>query len=120
METFPTLTNEPWCEPFTDEKSEEAVLVGSTASGYPDLNKLFTFDPRTFSFGLRLVLNADKLGIMTFYEANKDVPFYWTNWQDGVRYEVAFVNKPGCEIDGRFDLWKITLKLRQTSSSTVP
>jgi hypothetical protein len=116
MNTFPTLSNKPLCERFTDEKSEEAVLVASAESGYPILNKLFTFDPRTFGFELRLIPETDKLSIMTFYEANKEVPFYWTNWQDDTQYEVAFVGRPGCEIDERFDLWRITLYFRQTAS----
>ena len=100
---------------FSDEKSTEAVLFADTASGYPVLNKQFTFDPRTFSFELPCVPEEDKQEIMTFYENNKDVPFYWTNKQDKTQYEVVFAGRPGCRLDGRGDLWRITLNLRQNS-----
>ncbi|MFB0523913.1 MAG: hypothetical protein ACETVZ_00105 [Phycisphaerae bacterium] len=115
MNTFPSIGRKPAQAGFTDEKDPEAVLVASTASGYPLINKLFTFDPRTFSFELHAVVETDKLKIMTFYENNKDVPFYWTNKQDDVEYEVAFVSKPKCRLDGRVDLWRIGLELRQTT-----
>lgn len=114
MNTFPDIDRKP-SQVFRDEPSDQAVLIGSTASGYPVLNKLFTFDPRTFSFEMPCVPEANKQEIMTFYENNKDVPFYWLNKQDKTRYEVVFVSKPGCRLDGRGDLWKITLNLRQSS-----
>jgi len=114
MNTFPSDVRSPNLV-FSDEKSDDAVLIAEMASGYPLLNKQFTFDPRTFSFEMPCVSEADKLEIMAFYEANKDVPFYWTNKQDSTQYEVAFAGKPGCRIDGRRDLWRITLSLRQTS-----
>ena len=103
---------------FSDEPSNEAVLVGSTASGYPVLNKLFTFDPRTFGFTLRSVVDADKITIMDFYEDNKEVPFFWTNPQNDVTYEVAFVRPPRPRMDGRKDLWRLDIELRQTSPET--
>ena len=117
MNTFPIISRGP-SRRFSDEPSDEAVLVASTASGYPVLNKLFTFDPRTFTPELRSVSNADKLTVMAFYEANKDVPFYYYNKQDLVTYEVIFLSKPRCIMDGRKDLWRILLNLRQSSSAT--
>ena len=120
MNTFPHTIHAPDNKTFRDEKSDEAVLTGNMASGYPLMNKLFTFDPRTFSFDLRFVSQANKLTIMAFYEANKDIPFYWTNEQDDIQYEVSFVNKPRCVSDGEKGFWGIGLVLRQTSSSTVP
>jgi len=114
MNTFPYNLRAPSVENFSDEKSDEAVLIADTASGYPVLNKLFTFDPRTFSFELSCVPDADKKEIMTFYENNKDIPFLWTNKQDNTQYEVVFAGRPGCRLDGRKDLWRITIKLRQT------
>lgn len=114
MNTFPVISRKP-SQVFSDEQSDKAVLVGDMASGYPLINKLFTFDPRTFSFEMPCVPEADKQEIMAFYENNKDVPFYWLNKQDNMTYEVAFVSKPGCRLDGRGDLWRITLSLRQTT-----
>lgn len=121
MNTFPHTIHAPDLDNFHDEQSDEAVLIGSMSSGYPLMNKQFTFDPRTFSFDLRFVINADKLTIMAFYEANKELSFYWTNEQDDIQYEVGFVSKPVCQNEGgERNLWKISLVLRQTSSSTVP
>ena len=120
MNIFPYTIHAPDNKTFRDEKSDEAVLTGNMASGYPLMNKLFTFDPRTFSFDLRFVSQANKLTIMAFYEANKDIPFYWTNEQDDIQYEVAYVSKPRCVSDGEKELWNIGHVLRQTSSSTVP
>ena len=82
------------------------------------LNKLFTFDPRTFNFDLRFVSQADKLTVTAFYEANKDVPFNWTNEQDDVEYEVIFASKPECRVDGGKDVWRIGLELRQYAPVT--
>lgn len=117
MNTYPTLTRTP-SHVFSDEPDNDAVLVSSTASGYPHLNKLFTFAGRIFTFELRSAPEADKLSVMAFYEANKEVPFYWYNKQDTVTYEVAWVERPRCRIDGRIDLWRIGHKLRQTSAET--
>ncbi len=114
MNTFPYNIRSPNLN-FSDEPSDKAVLVADMASGYPLLNKLFTFDPRTFSFEIPCVPDVDKQEIMTFYENNKDVPFYWFNKQDKTQYEVAFVSKPTCRLEGRGDLWNITLNLRQSS-----
>lgn len=117
MDTYPTLSRRP-SHIFSDEKSTKAVLVGSMSSGFPLLNKQFTFDPRTFTYELRSVFQADKLTVFSFYEGHKDVPFYWLNTQDSVTYEVAFVSRPRCRMDGRIDLWRIVHVLRQTSSQT--
>lgn len=115
MNTFPTLTYSPKFESFSDIPLDDAVLVGDAASGYPVLNKLFTFSGRTFRFTLIDVLETDKLAIMAFYEANKDVPFYWYNDQDKTTYEVAFIGIPIPTIGIRFDIWNIELVLRQTT-----
>jgi len=112
---FPTWLSRKPSHRFSDEKSDEAVSMGNTASGYVVLNKVFTFDPRTFIVVFRLLTEADKLAIMAFYENYKDVLFFWYNHQDHVSYEVCFVNKPRCQIDGRVDLWRIGLVLRQNS-----
>lgn len=112
--SFPGISRKP-SQIFSDEKSPQAVLIGDTASGYPVLNKQFTFDPRTFSFELPGVIEADKLVIMAFYETHKDIPFPWYNSQDKTWHEVVFISKPGCRLDGRGDLWRITLMLRQSS-----
>lgn len=116
-ETFPDISRKP-SEVFSDEPPDEAVLVADLASGYPHLNKLFTFSPRTFNFEMPCVPEADKLWIMEFYENNKEVPFYWLNKQDKMVYEVVFLSKPKCrlESDGCGDLWRISMSLRQASS----
>ena len=114
MNTFPNEVRDPNLD-FSDEPSGKAVLIGDTASGYPVLNKLFTFDPRTFDFEKPCVPDADKLEIMQFYEDNKDVPFYWTNKQDKTRYEVVFVSKPTCRLEGRGDLWRMGFSFRQAA-----
>jgi len=115
MNTFPDIERKPDLN-FSDEKSDQAVLIADVASGYPVLNKLFTFDPRTFSFEMPSVPEVDKLEIMQFYEDNKEVPFYWLNKQDNTQYEVVFISKPTCRLDGRGDLWRIGLSLRQSST----
>lgn len=112
--SFPGLSRRP-SHAFSDEPDERAVIVGSTASGYPVLNKQFTFAPRTFTPELRSVSETDKLTIMAFYEQHKDIPFPWYNRQDATTYEVAFVNHPRCRMNGRKDLWRIQLNLRQTT-----
>lgn len=112
--SFPGLSRGP-SHAFTDEPDGRAVIVGSTASGYPVLNKQSTFAPRTFTPELRSVIEADKLTVMAFYKTHKDIPFPWYNKQDSLTYEVAFVNRPRCRMDGRKDLWRIQLTLRQTS-----
>lgn len=111
---FPLIGRTP-SHKFSDETTKTAVLVGSTASGYPVLNKQFTFDPRTFSVELRSVIDADKLIVMDFYELNKDFVFPWYNDQDDTWYEVCFIVKPRCRMDGRKDLWRINLELMQTT-----
>ena len=113
MNTFPINVRSPNLN-FSDEPSDKAVLIADLASGYPSLNKLFTFNPREFIFEL-LPPESDKLEIMQFYEDNKDVPFYWYNKQNKTQHEVVFIRKPTCKIYKRKDLWKITLSLRQSS-----
>ena len=114
MNTFPDISRKP-NQTFSDEPSGKAVLIADIASGYPLLNKLFTFDPRTFSFEMPCVPEVYKLEIMEFYEDNKDVPFYWLNKQDKKTYEVVFISKPGCRLDGRGDLWRIQLNFLQAT-----
>ena len=111
--SFPGLSRKP-SHNFSDEKDSKAVLVHSTASGYPILNKLFTFDGRTFTPELRSVFEVDKLAVMAFYEINKDKEFPWYNEQDTMWYTVCFTQKPRCRLDGRNDLWRIQLNFLQT------
>jgi len=114
MDTFPDILRKPEQEGFTDEPTGKAVLIGDMASGYPLLNKLFTFDPPEKKFELRAVIDADKCTIMQFYEDHKDKPFNWFNDQNKTMLEVCFISKPTCKLDGRGDLWRITIELRQT------
>lgn len=115
MATFPVLSRSQSIEGFVEELSKEAVQIASMASGLPLLNKIFTFDPKTFKFTLDCVSQIDKETVITFYEDNKDVPFSWLNGQDSVTYEVIFMSKPACKLEDRKDLWRIGLILRQYS-----
>lgn len=114
ISSFPILSRKP-NQVFSDEKLDDAVMVGDVASGHPLLNKLVTFDARTFDFELPAVPEAEKILVMDYYENHKDVPFPWYNDQDHAWYEVVFLEKPSCRLDGRGDLWLIGLKLRQWS-----
>lgn len=114
MNTFPHIQRGP-SHVFSDEPSGKDMLIGDMASGYPLLNKIATFAPRTFSYELQSVAEINKLTIMQFYKDNKDVPFYWYNKQDSTTYEVAFISRPTCRMDGWKDLWRITINLLQTS-----
>ena len=122
MNTFPTLTASPDIQGWTDEYSSEAVEIASFASGYPCINAQFTFDPRTWSHTLSNVSQTDKNAIMVFYQANKDVPFYWSNTQDSTTYEVVFVQKPSCQTQDNDNktLWQIGLVLRQSAATELP
>jgi len=115
MADFPTLSSSPNVEGFVEELSDEAVQIASMASGHPLVNKLFTFDPKTWKFTLDCVSQIDKSAVIAFYEANKDVPFNWLNGQDSVTYEVIFMSKPACQLEDCRDLWRINLTLRQNS-----
>ncbi len=115
MANFPTLTRSPGNKSHAEELSKEAVQIVCTASGVPVLNKLFTFDPKTFRFILYFVSQADKDSVLTFYNANKDVPFDWANLQDSQTYEVVFMHPPVCQIQGRKYLWRISMTFRQYS-----
>lgn len=113
---FPIISRKP-SEVFSDQKSDNAIMVADRGSGYPLLNKLVTFDGRTFSFELPAVPDAEKVIIVDFYETHKDSQFPWYNYQDKTWYEVCFAGEPGCrlEVDGCGDLWRISITFRQTS-----
>jgi len=122
METFPTLTRKGSRKGYSEKRSKNAVNIASKASGLPLVNKLFTFDPTTWKYTLDLVSDVDKATLLTFYNANKDVPFYWPNPQDGLVYEVIFDGPPAVTIagsDGTNVYWKIVLTLVQYSPATV-
>jgi len=117
MDTIPEISRAPSLkDDFGDSPSGEAVNIAPVASGYPLINVLFTFDPRDFPHTLRGVSQTDKETYMTFYETHKGEPVYWLNKQDDITYEVIFLERPICKLDGRKDLWRIEIKLRQNSS----
>lgn len=115
MATFPELSRSPGARGFSEELSDEAVAIGTKASGLPVVNKLFTFDPKTWKYTLYSVSQADKESIITFYNTYKDVPFDWTNAQNEETYEVIFGAKPDCQLDGLKTIWRIQLILIQYS-----
>jgi len=115
MNTFPNIDRKPDVEGFVREPSGGAVLIGETASGYPVLNKLFTFEPDVIKFELRLVADADKGTVMQFYEDNKDVPFYFYDDQAKETLEVCFAVKPSCRLDGTPDMWRISIEMKPTT-----
>lgn len=114
--SFPRISRGPVEKGFIDEPSGTAVLIGDTASGYLVLNKIATFEPRTFKFELPNVPDVDKLIVMAFYESHKDKTFPWYNDQDGLTYEVCFLSRPECRIEGRKDFWRIGLEFLQVTS----
>jgi len=119
MNTFPDIERKPDSEGFVHEPSGGAVLIGETASGYPVLNTLVTFEPGRIAFELRLVIDPDMQTVMQFYEDNKGVPFYFYDDQSKTTYEVCFTAKPGCRLDGTPGQWRISIELKQTSAETT-
>ena len=119
MNTFPNIDRKPDAEGYVREPSGGAVQIGETASGYPLLNTLFTFEPDIIEFELRLVADADMRTVLQFYEDNKGVPFYWYDDQAKETIEVCFSRKPGCRLDGTPDLWRISIGLKQTNPVTT-
>jgi len=109
---FPRITRTPNLN-FRAEPTDEGILIGSTASGYPVVNKTATFAPIDFEHEMPCVPDADKILIMDFYEANKDNSFPWYNAQDEMVYEIIFVSKPKCRLAGRGDLWNMFFHFRQ-------
>jgi len=116
MATFPELLRGPGAKGYTEVIDSEAVQIGKKASGLPVLNKLFTFAGKTFKHTRFLVSQANKESYLTFYEANKDVPFDWNNEQeDGTTYEVIFVSPPKCTLDKLKNRWRIQFVFAQYS-----
>ena len=115
MNTFPNIDRKPETGTFSREPAGGAVLVGETASGYPVLNKLFTFEPDVIKGELPFVADTDKRTVMQFYEDNKDVPFYFYDDQAKETIEVCFTGKPSCRLEETPDMWRITIELKLTS-----
>ena len=117
MATFPTLDRSPGYKGYSEELSKESVQIASKASGLPLVQKLFTFDPKTWKHTLYLVSQADKETVITFYEANKDVPFDWSNTQETspITYEIIFIQPPKCKLDRVKDRWQISFVFTQYS-----
>lgn len=115
MATFPVLDRGPGAKGFSEVIEPEAVQIGKKASGLPVLNKLFTFAGKTWKHTRFLVTQADKETYLTFYEANKDVPFDWANEQDAETYEVIFLGPPKCVLDRLKDRWRIQFVFAQYS-----
>lgn len=117
MATFPVLSRSPGYKGFVEDISKDAVQIGKKASGLPVLNKLFTFAGKTWKFTLYLVSQVDKESVLTFYEANKDVPFDWSNVQETapITYEVIFMHPPKCTLDRLKNRWRIINTFTQYS-----
>ena len=115
MATFPVLSRSPGSRSFTEQLSKSTVQIASKASGLPVVNKIFTFDPKTWAYTLTLVSQVDKASVITFYEANKDIPLSWANAQDGNTYEVIFDGPPKCKLDKLKERWQISLTFIQYS-----
>lgn len=117
MATYPTLSRSPGVKGFAEDISKNAVQIASSASGLPVLNKLFTFAGKTWKFTSYLVVQADKETVLTFYEANKDIPFDWSNTQETapITYEVIFMHPPKCTLDKLKNRWRIVNTFRQYS-----
>ena len=116
MATFPVLSRGPGARGYTEEIDKDAMQIGKKASGLPVLNKLQTFAGKTWKHTRYLVTQADKETYLTFYEANKDVPFDWNNEQeDGTTYEVIFLGPPKCSLDRLKTRWRIQFVFAQYS-----
>lgn len=114
---FPILSTSPRIEGYVDEYPDETVIRDFYESGYPVVNPQFTLDLKSFLHSLKYVSNADKLIVMAFYLSNRDDNFFWTNEQDDdTVYEVIFVRRPNCVLDGAKDEWKIDLELKQVNA----
>jgi len=122
MNTFPSLSRSPDIQGFFRRRPPEAVGAPFFASGYPCMNKLFTFNPVTWGGTLSSVGQTDMEALDAFYVDNCDVPFYWYNKQDDTIYEVVFAKPPDIQIQGNDDkeLWQIGLELRQAADTTLP
>ena len=114
MNTFPNIERKPDAERFSREPCGDAVLIGETASGYPVLNKLVTFEPDVIRFELRFTPDAHKATVMQFYEDNKEITFYFYDDQAKETIEVCFTARPSCRLDGTPDMWRIGIELKQT------
>ncbi|GAG17489.1 unnamed protein product [marine sediment metagenome] len=117
MATFPELSRSPGAKGFAEEIDPGVMQIGKKASGLPVLNKLFTFAGKTWKFTLYLTIQADKETVLTFYEANKDVPFDWSNTQETspITYEVIFMHPPKCTLDKVKNRWRIVNTFTQYS-----
>ena len=122
MNSFPTIKAAAKIRSWSDNYSDEAVKIASFASGYPCINMLFTFDPRTWTDVREDVDETDKKTVMAFYQANKDRSFYWLNEQDETVYEVIFTGRPETSLmdDDDRERWRIAMTLRQTSATELP
>lgn len=116
MNTFPNIDRKPEAAGYSREPEGEAVIMGQTASGYPVLNKIVTFEPDIIKLELPAVPDDDKRTVMDFYEDNKDVAFYWYDDQAKETLEVCFNKKPSCRLEDTPDLWRIVIELKQTAS----
>lgn len=117
MNTFPTTAIPGSVYGFGGDYTDKAVLIGDAASGYPVINKLFTFVPRDFEYELPSVTDAEKAQIDAFYLANMDVPFYWLNPKDKLTYRAIFTAPPKCR-PVTTSKWRISCELRQADSET--
>ena len=113
MNTFPTLSSGQRMEGFIHEYGDLTSILTDPKYGAALFINRATFDAWYFTFSLRLVSDTDKDTLEAFYQANKEVVFYWLNEQDDETYEVIFLEKPHCELDGQKDRWKIDIKLVQ-------
>jgi len=116
MENFPALSRSPGASGYAEELSKNSMAIGSAMSGLPVLNELYTFEPMAWKYTLYLVSQADKETVITFYKANKGVPFNWDNAQeDDTTYEVVFMAPPVPKLDRVKSRWKIVFVLKQYS-----
>lgn len=125
MNVFPLLTVAPKIGGFGNRPSDQAVGQAPADSGAPILYTEFTFDPRDFPHTIANAPDADRLAIWEFYKRNKDLPFWWYNYQDEYYHQVIFVTPPDMRLQDDDDksLWAIRIHVRQIATerySTVP
>ena len=120
MAAFPTPTQSPSVEGYTEPVPASAVARAEYASGYPLIDDQFTFTPDIWAHSIRGVSTADKDDIKDHWKQYKGTEFLWYCPYDATYYTVIYEKDPEFALDGRTDLWRISMGFRQVNSDTRP
>ena len=119
MNTFPfsSLSCKPSVRDYGDDYTDKAVKIADYSSGYPIVNKLFTFVPKEFTITIPAASDADKTAVDAFYLANMEDVIYMLNPKDKVTYQVIFTAPPHCT-PVTSTKQRIELEFRQANTET--